>query len=59
MTPTEAFKLWQDDCDDFAVFRNDKGGGIVMIKSNEALEAVLKGVDALRERKRQNGTYER
>ncbi len=59
MKPEDIFKLWQEGGDDFAVFRHESGGGVVMVKTNDALEAVLKGVGALRERKSQKGTYER
>jgi|GEM_PF-2819348 len=59
MTPEQIFQMWQKDGDDFTVFHHEDGGGVVMVKSNDAMEAVLKGVSALRERKRQTGKYER
>lgn len=51
--------MWQKDGDDFTVFHHEDGGGVLIIKSEDAKEAVLKGVSALRKRKRQTGKYER
>lgn len=59
MTPEEIFQMWQKDGDDFTVFHHEDGGGVLIIKSDEAKEAVLKGVSTLRERKRATGSYER
>ncbi len=59
MTPEQIFQMWVKDGDDFTVFHHEDGGGVLIIKSEEAKEAVLKGVSALRERKRATGSYER
>lgn len=59
MTPEQSFKLWQEHGDDFSIFRNEKGGGVVMVKTDEAMEALKLGIDKLRERKTEMGVYKR